>query len=290
MEISDWIELNSIEIDEQVGEFYLIGDYSYKYLHEQELKTKDKQFELTLSKEDISDIRQGAVDFFIYEFGGKYYYTPSSNVIDLKLTPFLINSYKPFVETAFLGVHGRYEVMNGTRSYSDWASRGKELGYNALAIVEQHTLAGTLSFQLACKKAEIKPIIGMSVMVEAPMSRYNVNLYCRSDKAWRALLKINRWINVDNDGLIGEEDFIMILHESDLIIAVDPHNGFNEKKAIRLSNYCKVYYKISTNEYYSKSKELEVLGNMNIYMNKFCLLYTSPSPRDATLSRMPSSA
>ena len=25
-------------------------------------------------------------------------------------------------------------------------------------------------------------------------------------------------------------------------------------------------------------------------MNKFCLLYTSPSPRDATLSRMPSSA
>ena len=25
-------------------------------------------------------------------------------------------------------------------------------------------------------------------------------------------------------------------------------------------------------------------------LNKFCLLYTSPSPRDATLSRMPSSA
>ena len=27
-----------------------------------------------------------------------------------------------------------------------------------------------------------------------------------------------------------------------------------------------------------------------IYLNKICLLYTSPSPRDATLSRMPSSA
>ena len=26
------------------------------------------------------------------------------------------------------------------------------------------------------------------------------------------------------------------------------------------------------------------------YMGDFCLLYTSPSPRDATLSRMPSSA
>ena len=27
-----------------------------------------------------------------------------------------------------------------------------------------------------------------------------------------------------------------------------------------------------------------------IYLNRYCLLYTSPSPRDATLSRMPSSA
>ena len=29
---------------------------------------------------------------------------------------------------------------------------------------------------------------------------------------------------------------------------------------------------------------------LNIDYNLFCLLYTSPSPRDATLSRMPSSA
>ena len=29
---------------------------------------------------------------------------------------------------------------------------------------------------------------------------------------------------------------------------------------------------------------------LNLISNKFCLLYTSPSPRDATLSRMPSSA
>ena len=28
----------------------------------------------------------------------------------------------------------------------------------------------------------------------------------------------------------------------------------------------------------------------NFYVNSGCLLYTSPSPRDATLSRMPSSA
>ena len=37
----------------------------------------------------------------------------------------------------------------------------------------------------------------------------------------------------------------------------------------------------------------EIRKHLNLYVNslgKDCLLYTSPSPRDATLSRMPSSA
>ena len=41
------------------------------------------------------------------------------------------------------------------------------------------------------------------------------------------------------------------------------------------------------------SKEFIDLGNglrMNLARNKTCLLYTSPSPRDGLLSRMPSSA
>ena len=34
----------------------------------------------------------------------------------------------------------------------------------------------------------------------------------------------------------------------------------------------------------------EFVNKLALAVNKFCLLYTSPSPRDATLSRMPSSA
>ena len=41
-----------------------------------------------------------------------------------------------------------------------------------------------------------------------------------------------------------------------------------------------------------KPDPLDILGMPSYVprMTKFCLLYTSPSPRDATLSRMPSSA
>ena len=39
-----------------------------------------------------------------------------------------------------------------------------------------------------------------------------------------------------------------------------------------------------------KQKRKEKAGKWNVPIPKVCLLYTSPSPRDATLSRMPSSA
>ena len=46
-----------------------------------------------------------------------------------------------------------------------------------------------------------------------------------------------------------------------------------------------------TNQYFIKAREVEIWDDRScIYNNIICLLYTSPSPRDATLSRMPSSA
>ena len=39
-----------------------------------------------------------------------------------------------------------------------------------------------------------------------------------------------------------------------------------------------------------QDKKTELEQQMKNTMSKLCLLYTSPSPRDATLSRMPSSA
>ena len=50
--------------------------------------------------------------------------------------------------------------------------------------------------------------------------------------------------------------------------------------------------KIEPNEVLIRVNRTSICGtDMHIYKwDKCCLLYTSPSPRDATLSRMPSSA
>ena len=41
---------------------------------------------------------------------------------------------------------------------------------------------------------------------------------------------------------------------------------------------------------YERSTIYQMLGQYSYELDRACLLYTSPSPRDATLSRMPSSA
>ena len=66
-------------------------------------------------------------------------------------------------------------------------------------------------------------------------------------------------------------------------------------KAKNLPNRLKSYVSekshiIRTERMLSQTKRLEITTTSNESEALLCLLYTSPSPRDATLSRMPSSA
>ena len=56
----------------------------------------------------------------------------------------------------------------------------------------------------------------------------------------------------------------------------------NNKKTINIKNKNK-YYEVNAQWLYEHSTNNEIRDN-------YCLLYTSPSPRDRLLSRMPSSA
>ena len=46
----------------------------------------------------------------------------------------------------------------------------------------------------------------------------------------------------------------------------------------------------NTNVYALDILDMEPIDGVNFYKDSICLLYTSPSPRDGLLSRMPSSA
>ena len=79
----------------------------------------------------------------------------------------------------------------------------------------------------------------------------------------------------------GEEQTFQL--ENDKMRVVFSSKGGKVKEVL-----LKEHFKILTDTAHVESKgELKLLEDTK---NKFCLLYTSPSPRDATLSRMPSSA
>ena len=70
-----------------------------------------------------------------------------------------------------------------------------------------------------------------------------------------------------------------------------------DKMVALMTNSCLVLNKILRDpdkykELKAKYQKLERDGKMKklVDLHNLCLLYTSPSPRDATLSRMPSSA
>ena len=80
----------------------------------------------------------------------------------------------------------------------------------------------------------------------------------------------------------GIEIFKTMIKNSDVVLE-NFRKGTLEKLGIGYETMSKINPKIIL-------CEISGYGRTGPYANKGCLLYTSPSPRDATLSRMPSSA
>ena len=64
------------------------------------------------------------------------------------------------------------------------------------------------------------------------------------------------------------------------------HATWENKKGTKLTA------DLYSGKYFLKSRHVDIWDgkNLNIHNNIICLLYTSPSPRDLSTSRMPSSA
>jgi len=73
-------------------------------------------------------------------------------------------------EFVHLHQHSEWSLLDGACRVHEMPIRAAELGMKALAITDHGAMHGVLDFYQACKKAEIKPLIGCEVYV-APRSR-----------------------------------------------------------------------------------------------------------------------
>ena len=124
------------------------------------------------------------------------------------------------------------------------------------------------------------PIFKESPIINVKFANSNQDLYSKINIGGNETLKKNLQTSVDGNMLVSQG-----ASQSFRIKKLQANSVVNSDEAIYL-NLWQRQIETTGDDIISKSKNL-FDGKVQIMA---CLLYTSPSPRDATLSRMPSSA
>lgn len=207
-------------------------------------------------------------DGYIFRFGGVWYTIEKGQEKDPKLNrvKWRGQSEVAGLSSNFLGVHGSFELLNGTSLYSDWVKKAKFLGIERLGIVEKGTLAGALKFQNACKSVGIIPVFGLEVPVkdEKKDISFTYKIYAQNEKGWQHLLAINKIINCDSSGkFITPKDISE--HTEDVFIVFDPKTIDYTDVPILLRNKHNVFWQADTVEYAKFNRDTEYLTNFEAF-------------------------
>jgi DNA polymerase III subunit alpha len=252
----DYLEKERISYEIECEGAVVIGGQTFELIYPKDGLLFDDEFHL------ICD--ETFCDNYVFNFGGKYYWTPKGSEKSPRLNrlKYLGKAKVDYPTISFLGIHGGFELLNGSRTYSDWVKKAKFLGVKNLGICEKNTLAGVLKFQLECVKAGIKPIVGetVSVCVEKEDRFYDIKCFVKDEEGWLNLLSINKHINVDNVKFIRESD--LFKYSKGLFFVIDPKSlDFDKAFPFDLSEE-DFYYQLDTVEFENEERDEWYLKNL----------------------------
>jgi len=97
--------------------------------------------------------------------------------------------------------HTEYSLLDGANRIPDMVKRAKELGMDSLAISDHGVMFGVMEFYLECKKAGIKPILGVEAYVapqgiqnkkgDGEKGSYHMLLLAKDLEGYRNLCKLS---------------------------------------------------------------------------------------------------
>lgn len=256
MNISQYLIENNLAYTWLNPKVFNIGDNNYCVIEAKDDRILDETFDLILDDQDAELIQQFSCNYLVFELGEWIFYTDTEKT---KLNP-LKYIHKAFKSTPYthLGVHGMYEICNGSRNYKDWCKKAKFLGATTLGICEYNTLAGTLQFQLDCKDAGIKSILGITALVKNSTNQtYKVKLFAKNEQGWSNILKVGKAINVDNGGFVAEEQLKPLLQGNIIVFQT-----FDKSVNSFVSNDFEYYFQIDPVQWKSDDRDREHLENL----------------------------
>lgn len=300
--LKKWIDENKMIVSESqldgLDTIVIDGVGTFLFIHpNEEGKIIDEDFSFILTDEEFEVIDEGKVNFILYEFGGKFYYSgikqSKNNYNEIIYKPeFLDFKYlgacsEPFImDFTHLGVHDEYEMLSGSGSCDLWCKKAKFLGHKAIGVCNKNSLASSLSFQTYAEKFGLKCILGETITVarnynpnEEIQETFELKLYVLTDEGWRNLLQISKAINADYNGFIPSEE--LYKHGTGLACVVPKTSEFNyltqrgeRAAAVKLlarykKTFDRVYYQIDTVEFTSEQLFREHLQNIDNYIRYF---------------------
>lgn len=267
-DLKKWIQDYQLDVvweSEDTFSIPTVGSFLFIEPKEGLILFPDKRLNLT----DEEKKKKEKVDFFCYPLGTQFFY--SSGIVMKELYPlkYLGKAVDSEMKIPFLGIHGEYEILNGSREYKLWVQKAKFLGIETLGICEKHTLTGTLHLQKYCHENGMKSILGETFVVKREdESRYEVKLYIIDEKGWKNLLLNNYEVTTQEKGYLEEKS--LLERSEGLVVVVDPkYTSYNEDLLKTLEKEFKkenCYFGIDTLEYEDNARDREYILNQMEYL------------------------
>ena len=178
-----------------------------------------------------------------------------------------------------LYVRSEYSMLQSTCSIDKLVNTAKQYGYKSLAVTDEGVMHGTIKFYKACKKAGIKPIIGLNVPYSLNGVISHILLYAMDVTGYRNLMRISSRYKINNQPIDIED-----LRKCSLgVLAVTPgvnnviysYLKQNNQKLLKehldilASVYPNLYAGITLttiNDRNNLSRYYEILHNLNVKM------------------------
>lgn len=115
-----------------------------------------------------------------------------------------------------LHIHSEYSLLESSCRIDALVERAAEFGFSALALTEKANMYGALKFYTACRKAGIKPILGLEAIIGEPdpgsdsqrKQWSKILLYAQNKEGYQNLLKLATLMQTKQSG-----DISPITHE-----------------------------------------------------------------------------
>ena len=294
-----WLKTNKIPYQIKDGIIYIKDFGKGIFINTKDGLLVDEHFYFIFNETEQDLIEDLAVEFVFFQWGSKFFYTKvreekfeKNEYNEICIKPELNDFINVgIIESDFdidfinLGVHTGYEMLNGSCDSSLYVDKAKHLNQKSLGVCEKNTLAGAIAFQVACNKSEIKPILGYTASVAYNYDKskelqelFDLKFFIRNEEGWKNLLRINKAINVDNDGFIIRKT--LKKYSKGLICVIPPESflakNIYNKKIVKdeiefLSGLFKknLYFQLDFTEFTDDEFDIDRLNVYKKYFNSY---------------------